>query len=66
MKIVDETPSLPYEYVLQVDGKVKSAYRLFIDALKAGLQLKQTHPQSEIKVHDANEQSIAEFLQGSV
>jgi hypothetical protein len=28
----DEIRGLPYEYVLQIDGKVKSAYRRFVDA----------------------------------
>ncbi len=31
----NEIRGLPYEYVLQIDGKVKSAYRRFVDALKA-------------------------------
>ena len=37
----DEIRGLPCEYVLQIDGKVKSAYRRFVDALRAGLELKQ-------------------------
>ena len=32
----NEIRGLPYEYVLQIDGKVKSAYRRFVDALRAG------------------------------
>ena len=55
----DEIRGLRYEYVLQIDGKVKSAYRRFVDALRAGLELKQVYPQSNIKVCDANEQSTA-------
>ena len=46
----DEIRGLPYEYVLQIDGKVKSAYRRFVDALRAGLELKQMYPQSDVKV----------------
>jgi hypothetical protein len=59
----DEIRGLRYEYVLQIDGKVKSAYRRFVDALRAGLELKQVYPQSNIKVCDANEQSTTESRQ---
>ena len=59
----NEIRGLPYEYALQIDGKVKSAYRRFVDALRAGLELKQMHPQSDVKVCDANEQSTAELRQ---
>jgi hypothetical protein len=62
----DEIRGLPCEYVLQIDGKVKSAYRRFVDALKAGLELKQMYPQSDVKVCDANEQSTAELRQGII
>ena len=59
----DEIRGLRYEYVLQIDGKVKSAYRRFVDALRAGLELKQVYPQSNIKVCDANEQSTTKSRQ---
>jgi|HubBroStandDraft_4_1064222.scaffolds.fasta_scaffold1931691_1 hypothetical protein len=59
----DEIRGLRYEYVLQIDGKFKSAYRRFVDALRAGLELKQVYPQSNIKVCDANEQSTTESRQ---
>jgi hypothetical protein len=62
----DEIQSLAYEYVLQIDGKVKSAYQRFVDALKAGLELKQMYPQSDVKVCDANEKSTAELRQGII
>jgi hypothetical protein len=42
----------PGEYfVLQIDGRVKSGHRRFIDALRAALRLKQEFPQHDIKVH---------------
>ena len=45
--------SLSHEsYILQIDGEVKSAHRRFIDALKAGMQLKQEFPRSDVKVRD--------------
>jgi hypothetical protein len=47
---------------LEVVGVVKK-YQLFVDALKAGLQLKQLHPHSDIKVRDANKQSSSDFMQ---
>jgi hypothetical protein len=44
----------PGEYfVLQIDGRVKSGHRRFIDALRAALRLKQEFPQHDIKVHAA-------------
>jgi hypothetical protein len=45
------TYHLPDEYfVLQIDGRVKSGHRRFIDALRAALRLKQEYPQHDIKV----------------
>lgn len=42
---------LPDEhYVIQIDGRVKSHHRRFVDALRAGLQLKDQFPQHDIKV----------------
>lgn len=44
-------------YFLEVDGKPKSgSYRIFVEALIAGLRLKQRFPHSQIRVRDANEQ----------
>jgi hypothetical protein len=45
------THSLPHEcYVLRIDGRVKSTHRRLIDALRAGLQLKDEFPHHDIKV----------------
>jgi hypothetical protein len=63
MESSDESQSLAYEYVLQIDGKVRSSYRRFVDALRAGLELKQMYPQSDVKVCDESEQSTAESRQ---
>jgi hypothetical protein len=41
-------------YVVEIDGKIRSAYGIFVEALKAGLELKQKFPHSRIKVHDAD------------
>jgi hypothetical protein len=42
------TDSLPY--VLKIDGRVSSTHRRFMDAVRAGLQLKDQFPQHDIKV----------------
>jgi hypothetical protein len=39
-------------YVVEIDGKVESVYRIFVEALKAGMELKRKFPKSQIKVHD--------------
>jgi hypothetical protein len=53
MKPVVEKNALPPEsYVVEIDGTIRSAYGIFVEALKAGLELKQKFPQSQIKVHD--------------
>jgi hypothetical protein len=51
MKNAIATHGLNQEYfVLQIDGRTKSGHRRFIDALRAGLQLKDQFPQLNIKV----------------
>ena len=57
-----QKPSLqPKEgYVLEIDGKFESEYGTFTGALKAGLELRQKFPQSQVKLHDANEQTPAD------
>jgi hypothetical protein len=47
-------------YVLEIDGKFESEYKTFTGALKAGLELRRKFPQSEVKVHDANQQTPAD------
>ena len=42
-------------YVVEIDGKIRSAYGIFEKALKAGMELKQKFPHSRIKVHDVDE-----------
>jgi hypothetical protein len=39
-------------FVLQIDGEITSEHRLFLDALRAGLQLNQMFPQSDVKVRE--------------
>jgi hypothetical protein len=47
-------------YFLEIDGKFESEYGTITGALKAGLELRQKYPQSQVKVHDANEQTPAD------
>ena len=42
-------------YIVEIDGEIRSAYGIFVEALKAGMELKQKFPHSRIKVHDADE-----------
>jgi len=49
-------PSDEY-FVLKMDGHVKSTHRRFIDALKAGLELKDQFPTHDIKVRAVTEQA---------
>jgi hypothetical protein len=46
-------------YVVEIDGEIQSQYRIFVEAVKAGLKLKQKFPNSEIKVHELTEQASA-------
>ncbi len=50
------THNLPHEYyVVQINGRTKSGHRRFLDALRAGLQLKDQFRQYEVKVRAAAE-----------
>jgi hypothetical protein len=42
-------------YIVEVDGIAKAEYRIFVKALKAGLQLQQELPNSCIKLRDVDE-----------
>ena len=46
-------------FLLEVDGKFESEYGSITGALKAGLELRQKFPESQVKLHDANEQAPA-------
>ena len=51
--VVEKNVLRPESYVVEIDGKIRSAYGIFVEALKAGMELKQKFPHSRIKVHDA-------------
>jgi len=52
--VVEKNVLRPESYVVEIDGKIRSAYEFFVEALKAGLELKQKFPHSRIKVHGAD------------
>ena len=52
--VVEKKVLRPDCYVVEIDGKIRSAYGIFFEALKAGLELKQKFPHSQIKVHEAD------------
>ena len=55
--VTENTAPSVTSFVVEIDGKIRSKYGLFFDALKAGMELKRKFPQSDIKVHDANPRS---------
>jgi hypothetical protein len=56
MKTDIENNDLSHEwYVVEIDGKIESRHGIYIEALKAGMELKQKFPHSHIKVHDVDE-----------
>jgi len=50
--VTESTVLFPESYVVEVDGKIRSEYRIYTEALKAGLELKREFPHSHIKVHE--------------
>ena len=42
-------------YIVEVDGIKKSEHRVFVEALKCGMELKIRHPRSQVKLRDADE-----------
>jgi hypothetical protein len=47
-------------YVLRLDGRISSTHRRFVDALRAGLQLKDRFPQHNVKVGVAETKNSTE------
>jgi hypothetical protein len=55
MKSSVAIPSLQEEFfVVRVDGRINSSYQRFVDALRAGLQLKAEFPGHDVKVRSAH------------
>jgi hypothetical protein len=56
--VIENNVLAPESYVVEIDGDVRSTYGIFIEALKAGMELKQKFPHSQIKVHDVGRDEI--------
>ena len=39
-------------YVVELDGQIQSRYEIYMEALKAGMKLKQKFPSCKIEVHE--------------
>ena len=50
--VVSRTIDYDESYVVEIDGQIQSRYQIYVDALKAGMKLKQKFPSSEIRVHE--------------
>ena len=46
------------QYVVEIDGTKHSEYARFVDAVKAGLLLREQKPDSKIRVRDACEPKL--------
>ena len=44
-------------YLVEVDGIAKAEYPVFVNALKASLQLKQELPNCRVKLRDAGDET---------
>jgi GrpB-like predicted nucleotidyltransferase (UPF0157 family) len=56
MIAINVSEARPHEaYVLEVDGKVMSEHQTFVDALKAGFEIRQKFLHRQIKVQDVDE-----------
>jgi hypothetical protein len=53
-------------YVLRIDGRLSSTHRRFVDAVRAGLQLKDQFPQHDIKVSVAQTKTLTEEIKQHV
>jgi hypothetical protein len=49
-------------YVVEVDGIAKAEYPIFVKALKAGLQLWQELPKCRVKVREAGDETLTNFV----
>jgi hypothetical protein len=54
MEADTQNAAFPESYAVEIDGKIRAVYRIYIEAIKAGMELKHKFPHSNIKVHDAD------------
>ncbi len=44
-------------YIVEVDGVQRSEHRVFVEALKCGMEFKIRHPRSKVKLRDGDDNS---------
>ena len=44
-------------YIVEVDGIARAEYPIFVKALKAGMQLRQEFPNSDVKLRDVGDET---------
>ena len=59
----DLTPTHEY-FVVKFDGLVQSGHRRFVDAVRAGLQLRDQFPQHDVKVASIQVTDVTQRLAG--
>jgi hypothetical protein len=45
-------------YIVEVDGVKRSEHRVFVEALKCGMELKIRYPHSKVKLRDADDKAL--------
>jgi hypothetical protein len=60
MRDVATNVSALVQYVVEIDGAKHSEHGSFVDAIKAGLLLREQHPDSKVKVRDISEAAADE------
>jgi len=45
-------------YIVEVDGVKKSEHRIFVEALKCGMEFKIRYPHSKVKLRDADDKAL--------
>ena len=56
--VIENSASPPEVYVVEIEGETRLVSGVFIEALKAGMELKQKFPHSRIKLQDARGVSL--------
>ena len=66
MTDVDVSGSCTQHYVVEIDGAKHSEHACFVDAIKAGLLLREQNPESKITVRELSESRSEEVSLGLV
>ena len=60
MSDADSSNSADVHYIIEIDGSRHSEHFYFVEAIKAGLLLREQNPQSRIKIRDVSEANSPE------